>query len=196
MTRLVVPGVPVEERRHSRVLQSPLACERLGIMLHYDDSTRDDWAVEWFDDRRCTNGYTWLVLDEGQVVELADPAMRTPHAGACLTPNANSAFYGISAATNGVVPATEVQVAAMVEVCVAVFRLHGWSADEAAFRIRGHDAEAVWTAAYTRAAGMSDERGSGLWGKGGRKVDPTGVRRDGVPIIDLTRVRGAVAALV
>ena len=164
-------------------------------MLHYDDSTRDDWAVEWFGDRRCTNGYTWLVLDEGQVVELADLGM-TPHAAACLRPNANSAFYGISVATNGVVPATEVQVAAMVEVCVAVFRLHGWSADEAACRIRGHDAEAVWTPGYTRAVGMGDERGSGLWGKGGGKVDPTGVRGDGVPIIDLTRVRGAVAAVV
>ena len=32
-------------------------------MLHYDDSSRDDRAVEWFDDPRCTNGHTWLVLD-------------------------------------------------------------------------------------------------------------------------------------
>jgi hypothetical protein len=61
------------------VLQSPLAAPREGVMLHYDDSTRDDWAVEWFDDPRCHNGYTWLVLDDGRVVELADPALRTPH---------------------------------------------------------------------------------------------------------------------
>jgi hypothetical protein len=34
------------------------------------------------------------VLDDGRVVELADPAFRTPHAGPCLTPSANSAYYG------------------------------------------------------------------------------------------------------
>ena len=95
--------VEPDEKRHSRILQQPLVAPRAGIMLHYDDSTRDDWAVEWFQDPRCTNGYTWLVLDDGRVVELADPAMRTPHAGPCSTPNANSVFYGIAAATNGLV---------------------------------------------------------------------------------------------
>ena len=193
VTPLVVPGVPVEERRHSRVLQSPLVCPRAGILLHYDDSTRDDWAVAWFSDPRCANGYTWLVLDDGRVVELADPAFRTPHAGPCRTANANSAFYGVSAATNGVVPATEAQVAAIVAACVGVFRYHGWSWMETEDRIRGHDGEAVWTPAYTRAAGMSDESGRVLWGGVGRKVDPTGVRRDGVSIIDAECVRAVVA---
>jgi hypothetical protein len=194
---LVIPGVPVSERRHSRVLGSPLAAPRAGVMLHYDDSARDDWAVAWFDDRRCTNGYTWLVLDDGHVVELADPAMRTPHAGSCLTPNANSVFYGVSAATNGVVPATEAQVAAIVEICAAILRNHGWDTEEdGSARIVGHDAQAVWTPAYTRAAGISDERGRALWGQLGRKVDPTGVRRDGRPIIDINQVRaGAARAL-
>jgi hypothetical protein len=194
MTPLVVPGVPVEDRRHSRVLQSPLAAPREGVMLHYDDSTRDDWAVAWFDDPRCHNGYTWLVLDDGSVVELADPAQRTPHAGPCLTPNANSAFYGISAATNGVVPATTAQLAAMALTCIALFRFHGWNAEEVLMRIQGHDAQAVWTQSYTRAAGLSDETGRGCWGKLGRKVDPTGVRKDRRPIIDVNQVRAAVAA--
>ena len=27
-------------------------------MLHYDDSSRDDWAVAWFSDPQCTNGVT------------------------------------------------------------------------------------------------------------------------------------------
>ena len=191
---LVVPGVPVEDRRHSRVLQSPLAAPRSGVMLHYDDSTRDDWAVEWFDDPRCTNGYTWLVLDNGDVVELADPALRTPHAGPCLTPNANSRFYGLSAATNGVVPATQAQLASIATVCIALFRFHAWPAADAVRRIHGHDAQAVWTPSYTRAAGMSDERGRVLWGTLGRKVDPTGVRTDGRAIIDTNQVRAAVAA--
>jgi N-acetyl-anhydromuramyl-L-alanine amidase AmpD len=194
MTPLVVPGVPVEDRRHSRVLQSPLACGRSAVMLHYDDSTRDDWAVEWFDDPRCHNGYTWLVLDDGSVVELADPALRTPHAGPCREPNANSRFYGLSAATNGLVPATPAQLAAIVATCVALFRFHVWRPEEVVARIQGHDAQAVWTPAYTRAAGLSDATGFARWGKLGRKVDPTGVRKDRRPIIDVNQVRAAVAA--
>jgi len=203
---LLVPGVPVSERRHSRVLQSPLVVPRAGVMLHYDDSSRDDWAVEWFSDPKCTNGYTWLVLDDGRVVELADPAMRTPHAGVCRTRNANSQFYGVSAATNGLVPATPRQVDAIVAICVALCSAHRWLATAAAEHaehadgsrlaavIRGHDEEAVWTQAYTRAAGLSDEKGRALWGRLGRKVDPTGVRKDRRPIIDINEVRAAVAA--
>jgi hypothetical protein len=191
---LVIPGVPVFEHRHSRVLQSPLAVPRAGVMLHYDDSSRDDWAVEWFDDPRCTNGYTWLALDNGRVVELADPAMRTPHAGACLTANANSQFYGVSAATNGKVLATNVQHAAMADCCVALFRFHSWTAAEVGVRIVGHDKQAVWTPAYTRAAGMSDEAGRALWGRLGRKVDPTGTRSDRHAVVDVTAIRAAVAA--
>jgi N-acetyl-anhydromuramyl-L-alanine amidase AmpD len=180
--------------RHSRVLQSSLAVPRGGVMLHYDDSARDDWAVAWFSDPRCTNGYTWLVLDDGAVVELADPAKRTPHAGACAVANANSRFYGISAATNGLVPATPEQVEAVIATCVAVFRHHGWVAADCADRIVGHDGLAVWTPALTRAAGMTDSRGRALWGKLGRKVDPTGRRADGRPILDVGAVRRAVAA--
>jgi hypothetical protein len=191
-----VPGVPVSEHRHSRVLQSPLAAARAGVMIHYDDSTRDDWAVEWFSDPRCTNGYTWLVLDDGRVVELADPRMRTPHAGSCLTPNANSVFYGVSAATNGLVPATPAQLDAIVATCVALFRFHGWTPESVEARIVGHDGQAMWTPALTRAAGISDERGRALWGRLGRKVDPTGVRKDRRAIIDISEVRAGVARVL
>ncbi len=166
----------VHERRHSKVLESPLAVPRRGVMLHYDDSSRDDWAVEWFFDKRCKNGYTWLVLDDGRVIELADPTKRTPHAGACRTPNANSAFYGIAAATNGLVPATAAQLDSIVALCAAL-QLP---------TIVGHDSEAIWAPANTRRAE--------LWGRGGRKVDPTGVREDGVPIIDIGVIRARVAA--
>lgn len=191
---LLIPGVPVTQRRHSHVLRSPLAARRFGVMLHYDDSTRDDWAVEWFDDPRCTNGYTWLVLDDGRVIELADPALRTPHAGACRVPMANSAFYGMAAATNGLVPATAAQVASIVEITAAVFRHHGWPSAEVQHRIVGHDQMAIWTPATTRAAGILDARGRTLWGRLGRKVDPTGQRRDGRKILDVLEVHRLVQA--
>ena len=176
---MLIPGLVVE-RRHSRVLEQPLAAPRTGLMLHYDDSSRDDWAVAWFEDPRCTNGYTWLVLDDGRVIELADPAFRTPHAGACKTPRANSRFYGVAAATNGQVLATEEQLASIARVCVAVSRFHGWTVDSIASRIVGHDREAIWTPAYTRVRE--------LWGRVGRKLDPTGLRLDDRPIIDLKDV--------
>ena len=40
------------------------------------------------------------MLHDGRVMELADPGMRMPHAGPCITPNANSTYYGIAAATD------------------------------------------------------------------------------------------------
>ena len=145
---MLIPGIEVE-RRHSRVLQQPLAAPRGGVMLHYDDSSRDDWAVEWFSDPRCTNGYTWLVLDDGRVVELADPAFRTPHAGPCRTPKANSVFYGIAAATDGLTLATEAQIESIAAFCLAVARYEKWSGNSISQRIVGHDGEAIWTPDYT-----------------------------------------------
>jgi N-acetyl-anhydromuramyl-L-alanine amidase AmpD len=160
-------------------------------MLHYDDSSRDDWAVEWFDDPRCTNGYTWLVLDDGRVVELADPLLRTPHAGPCLTKNANSAFYGIAAATNALVPATQAQLSSIASLCAALMRHHGWSpvtADTITARLVGHDEQAIWTPSYTPRRA--------LWGTLGRKVDPRGRRPDGRPIIDIEAMRARVLTLI
>ena len=153
---LIIPGIEPDERRHSHVLQQPLAASRSGIMLHYDDSSSDNSALEWFSDPRCTNGYTWLVLDDGRVIELADPGMRTPHAGPCKTPMANSTFYGIAAATNGSTLATEKQLEAIARVCAAVIRHHQWVNPI----IVGHDEQAIWTAAYTARRE--------LWGKTGR----------------------------
>ena len=155
-------------------------------MLHYDDSSRDDWAVEWFSDPRCTNGYTWLVLDDGRIIELADPAYRTPHAGACRTPKANSVFYGIAAATNEQTLATAAQLAAVAQICAALMRFHGWPSHDARSRIVGHDMQAIWTPEATAIR----ER----WGKLGRKIDPTGTRRDGRPVVDVEQVVNAVEA--
>jgi len=130
-----------------------------------------------------------VFMDDGRVVELADPAMRTPHAGPCRTPRANSAYYGVAAATNGLVPATERQLVSLARICAAVIRHHGWVIDRDQAptldqRIVGHDAEALWTSAYTSRRE--------LWGTLGRKVDPTGQRPDGRPIIDLVELRHRV----
>jgi N-acetyl-anhydromuramyl-L-alanine amidase AmpD len=190
---LIIPGVHVDRRVHSRVLQEPLAAPRGGVMLHYDDSSDDEASLAWFRDPRCSNGYTWLVLDDGRLIELADPAFRTPHAGPCLTPNANSVFYGIAAATNGAVPATRAQVDTIIQLCAGLFRYHRWTvSEEVRTRIVGHDAQAIWTPEQTRLARISDAKGRLLWGKLGRKVDPTGQRRDGRKILDVDEIRAGV----
>lgn len=189
---LIIPGVQVDRRVHSHVLEEPLAAPRGGVMLHYDDSSDDETSVAWFRDPRCSNGYTWLVLDNGRLIELADPAYRTPHAGPCLMPRANSFFYGIAAATNGVVPATRAQVDRIIALCTALFRYHRWAESEVRRRIVGHDAQAIWTLEQTRLAGIPDGKGRLLWGKLGRKVDPTGQRHDGQKILDVDQVRAGV----
>jgi len=189
---LIIPGVRVDRRVHSHVLQEPLAAPRGGVMLHYDDSSDDESSLAWFQDPRCSNGYTWLVLDDGRVIELADPAFRTPHAGPCLMPRANSVYYGIAAATNGVVPATYAQVNTIIGMCTALFRHHGWTSSEVRPRIVGHDAQAIWTLEQTRLAGIPDGKARLLWGKLGRKVDPTGMRLDGRKILDIEDVRAGV----
>ena len=147
--------------------------------------------MEWFSDPRCTNGYTWLVLDDGRVVELADPALRTPHAGPCRTPMANSVFYGIAAATNGLVPATEAQRDSIAALGAAVCRRHRWvhsSVTDLRHRVVGHDEQAIWTAASTARRE--------LWGRIGRKVDPTGRRADGRAIIPLEEMRERILLLL
>jgi hypothetical protein len=69
------------------------------------------------------------------------------------------------------------QLTSIATICVAVIRHHQWVSPI----IVGHDEQAVWTAAYTKRRD--------LWGQVGRKVDPTGQRADGRPIIDLAGMR-------
>ena len=104
---------------------------------------------------------------------------------------ANSRFYGVAAATNGRVLATEEQVAAIARICTAVFRQHQWvrtSVADVRRRLLGHDEQAIWTPAYT-------SRRS-LWGKLGRKVDPTGTRADGRKVLDVDEVARRVWSLL
>lgn len=188
---LVIPGIVASELAHSSVLELPLIAARWGIMHHYDDSASDAAGMKWFQDPACKNGYTWYVLDDGRVIELADPAKRTPHAGRCLTPNANSVFYGICIATNYKTPATAAQFSTIVDLDVALFRHHQWPRAEVAKRIRGHHEERIYNQ-------IEDPDKPELWGTTGKKSDPVGVDpktqklRTDNPVLDLAKVRAAV----
>lgn len=183
---LVIPGIACDELEHSSVLEMPIAAARWGIMHHYDDSSRDDWSLKWFQDPACKNGYTWIVMDDGRIVELADPALRTPHAGKCLTASANSVFYGVCAATNGRVPVTAAQYDALVEIDVALFRYHHWPIFDVPKRIRGHHEERVWTSGDIGKDGKPVSKD--LIGKLGAKMDPIGIDPK-KPVLDLAKLR-------
>lgn len=137
--------------------------ERLGVLLHYDDSASDAGAVEWLlKDPRCKVSYNWLVLDDGQVVEVAPWDKRAWHAGKCRPSSprltyrdANSAFYGIAWAGRDRQAITPAALVALLDLVRGLFQQHHWPLTDS-WRITGHDLEA--------------------WPRG-RKIDPTGTEK-------------------
>jgi N-acetyl-anhydromuramyl-L-alanine amidase AmpD len=170
---------------------SPLE-DRLGVMLHYDDSTDDKSAMAWFTDPRCEVSYNILVLDDGRYVLIVPEGKRAWHAGHCKSTNstklpyrdANSAFIGIAVATNGRTPATPAQVDTVAWLVGRAFDKHGWPRTES-WRIVGHDTQAIWP--------NKPDVPKELRGKRGRKIDPTGPRADR-PILSVDAIRQLVAA--
>jgi len=144
-------------------------------MLHFDDSSNDSSAVEWFTDPACHVSYNRLYLDNGDVVQIT-PTMEHAawHAGVCRTPNANRAFYGLSAATDTKTLATSKQGESMARDCAALFQLNKWPVSDVGKRIVGHEDEAM---------------------PKGRKIDPTGLHA-GRPILSTVAVRRRVKELL
>ncbi|MDB4876478.1 MAG: hypothetical protein JWM41_2924 [Gemmatimonadetes bacterium] len=153
--------------------------QRRGIMLHFDDSSNDTSAEEWFHDPACHVSYNRLYLDTGDVVQIT-PSLESAawHAGVCVTPNANRVFYGLSAATDTRTPATTKQLEAIAHDCAALFLLNKWPATDVTVRIVGHEDEACFAS-----------------GKLGRKIDPTGIHPDR-PILSKVAVRHRVLELL
>lgn len=153
---------------------------RGGIMLHYDDSRRDQSAVEWLTiDERCKVSYNDLILDDGHTEPIAPEDARAWHAGVCRPSvtnlaytDANSYFYGIAIAANGNDHITKKQFDATARRCVELFRKNGWSYLEM-WRITSHSKEA--------------------WPRG-RKVDIEGTRKND-PVCSVESVRSAVQAI-
>lgn len=133
--------------------------KRIGVMLHFDGSSTDAGSLAWFKDPECKVSYNFLVLDNGDFGTVAPINRRAWHAGICrpssdklVYADANSAFYGISAATNEKVEVTAVQMLTIAMLTKMLFDKHNWPVTDT-WRIVGHDTEA--------------------WPRG-RKSDPTG----------------------
>ena len=164
---------------------------RIGVMLHYDDSTSDEGAVAWFTDERCEVSYNYLVLDDGEYVPIVPEGKRAWHAGHCKSSapqrlkykDANSAFVSVAIATNARKPATKEQMDTVVWLTRREFTRNGWPLTDT-WRVVGHDDEAIYPdkADVPRA----------LRGKRGRKIDPTGPN-PAKPVLSVDAVRGRLA---
>lgn len=171
----------IRNRQYNEQLRGP----RIGVMVHYDGSASDKGGVEWFAHPDCRVSYNYLVLDDGSYVEIAPPTARAWHAGLCAPSDperlsysdANSAFYGISAATNDRFDVTPLQLLTIAWLTRQCFELEGWPVTEA-YRIVGHSSEAVFRD-----------------GRRGRKIDPEGPNREN-PIFSPEDVRQLLGRVV
>ena len=147
---------------------------RMGVMLHFDESTSDAGGLAWFADPRCEVSYQDLIVDDGIIYEIAPRTARAYHSGVCRSSDpkrlpytdANSAFYGVSVATNRTTAATAWQLLAAAARTRYYFDLEGWDVRET-WRIVGHETEA--------------------WPRG-RKIDPSGPAPKN-PILSVEDVR-------
>jgi len=122
--------------------------KRVGVMLHFDASSSDPGAVAWFADPLCKVSYQLLVLDDGSFVRIAPDVSRAYHAGVCRPSDprlgytdANSAFFGIAAATNEKADVTPLQMLTVAWLTRRYFQTEGWPVTEA-WRVVGHRSEA------------------------------------------------------
>lgn len=121
---------------------------RIGVMLHYDGSMSDAGAVSWFGHPQCRVSYHLLVLDDGSYVRIAPDTARAWHAGVCRPSSdrldyrdANSAFFGIAAATTSGVDVTPLQLLTIAFLVRRWFDLMEWPVTDT-WRIVSHRSEA------------------------------------------------------
>lgn len=125
--------------------------KRMGIILHYDDSTSDAGAVEWLTvDKTCKVSYNWIITRVGTVVDVAPETARAWHAGVCKPSNsllkykdANSYFYGVAIAAGGK-KGDKISPEQMESVCkliISLYKHNNWPLTDT-WRISSHHLEA------------------------------------------------------
>jgi N-acetyl-anhydromuramyl-L-alanine amidase AmpD len=173
---------------------------RHGIMAHFDASRTDQGAINWFDDPDFKLSYNRAYTDNGRRIKLT-PVIenRAYHAGKCRSDsvvhdNANTCFYGLCVtAGDGQITTTEQFTAICVDAAV-IARYHqlrgdkGWGLENINYWITGHEDWAIFSPDSTS--------NKSLWGKLGRKHDPTGENpKKGLPpVLDKVAMRATVAA--
>lgn len=143
-----VQWTPSQVREVANGQWGTLREKRMGVMLHYDASSSDAGAVEWFADQTCNVSYQLLVLDDGSYVRIAPDDARAYHAGVCRSSDprlpykdANSAFYGVAIASNDKVDVTPLQMLTVAWLTRRYFEREGWPVTEG-WRVLAHRTEA------------------------------------------------------
>lgn len=173
---------------------------RLGIMAHFDASRTDDGALSWFDSPEFKLSYNRAYTDNGRRIHLTPTIERRAyHAGKCRSDarvhdNANSSFYGLAITAGDGQLATLEQFTAFCVDAAVIAKYHqlrgdpGWELANIDYWITGHEDWAIYSPESTP--------NRELWGKLGRKHDPTGdnPHKGLPPVLDKVAVRRTVAA--
>jgi hypothetical protein len=190
--------VLVDRDTHGAVV--PLS-RRRGVMVHFDDSSSDRGALSWFRDPEFRLSYNRAYRDDGTRIRITPSVHHAAyHAGVCLPEDgiptqelggttfryggANTGYFGlaITAAANEHI--TLEQLDALTTDIAIIFRAAGWSPDDVDDRIVGHDSRAIFNP-------RDNPKEPQLWGKLGRKIDPTGFNVSD-PVIDMGQLREGV----
>jgi hypothetical protein len=179
---------------------------RRGVMWHFDDSSSDKGAENWFRDPAFKLSYNRAYTDNGRRIRLT-PSINTIayHGGVGIrepgVPDAtlsaeyqhfpygstNTGYFGLAITAGEHDQATMPQFTAIVYDTAVLFRACGWGSDQVASRLVGHNEKAIFNPRDNPDRPL-------LWGKLGRKIDPIGnVAR---PVLSLNSGRAAVATML
>lgn len=180
----------------------PLA-RRKGIMIHFDDSASDASGLGWFRSPEFRLSYNRAYMDDGRRIRIT-PSIHNAayHAGVCqIEPGlplltlgnsdgfryggANAGYIGLAITADVDDEITREQLQSLTIDCAIIWRAAGWSLERLDTDLTGHDLKAIHNP-------RDDPHHPELWGRLGRKIDPTGTRRDGRPVVDLAELRQGV----
>lgn len=176
--------------------------DRIGVMLHFDDSSSDQGALQWFRDPAFKLSYNRAYRDDGSRIRITSSIHYAAyHAGVCMLEpglpvhtlggtdfrygGANTGYIGLAVTCGARDTATDAQFDAIVGDTAILFRAAGWTSADVDTRIVGHCEKAIFN--------PRDNPGQPTkWGKLGRKSDPIGPYAN-APVLDIARAKAAVA---
>jgi hypothetical protein len=170
--------------------------DRVGVMWHFDASRTDQGALNWFDDPAFLLSYNRAYTDNGRRIGLTPRIeQRAYHAGTsredARVHGGNTAFYGLCVTAGDGQVATDLQFAAICVDTAVIAKYHqlrgddGWETSNIGYWLTGHENWAIY--------GPKDTARKDLWGKLGRKHDPTG-SDPANPVLSLAGGRKVVTA--
>lgn len=198
----LLPPCDVLVDRDTHGARVPLA-QRVGIMLHFDDSSSDAGALAWFRDPAFRLSYNRAYRDDGTRIRITPSIHHAAyHAGICLVEpglpvgttaggfkygGANTGYFGLAVTCNTRDTVTDAQFDALTADIAMICRICAWGPADVERRVVGHHEKAIFNPRDNPSRPKS-------WGKIGRKIDPVGDPTR--PVLDMNRTREAVRWLL